>query len=457
MSFPSDDRECGIFDIAHVENALFDGHTAQHIRGDTTNRSAARVAADNLGMAPPSMRTRIGTPKQGGFLYRKFGLLVDWGAFVDRTVVPPAGERALDQRRTKDDLSQLRKRVAELERELIAAADLRTAVGLAKDLPPQPVRFDKPVGGKQSAETVVLLLSDLQWGERVDIDAMDGLNSYNLRIAANRIGRWAAGVIELLTKHWSGPPPDRVIIILGGDLISGGIHLELAKTDELAPLPAVRDVAGHLRAVILLIKKAVACPVDIISIAGNHGRTTLKPESKLAASTSLDILVSDFLELALKDQAGISFYVPASPDALFSIYGWRILATHGDKIGTKGGHGFIGPAAPVARGMKKIIAEYANRGIHIDLILIGHFHTRLLLEEGFSNGCLPGPTEYSRDLRFRPAPAQQLFLCIHPRRLWTQFRMIDVGHPDEGSLYEPPPPDRPLRPRYRVKAMTQRT
>src|SRR5262249_33439944 len=77
------------------------------------------------------------------------------------------------------------------------------------------------------------------------------------------------------------------------------------------------------------------------------------------------------------------------------------------------------------------------------------------LEEGFVNGSLPGPTEYSRDLRFRPHPAAQLFLTVHPKRLNPLRRWIDVGVPEEGSLYDAPPPDRLLRPRFRIKAVTE--
>lgn len=259
-------------------------------------------------------------------------------------------------------------------------------------------------------------------------------------------------VSDLATRHWSGPPPARVILILGGDLISGEIHAELAKTNEAKALPAVRDLVGHLVAAVRQILGAVTCPVDIISLAGNHGRSTLKPESKESAETSYDLLVSDFLEMALKGEDRVTFYTPASPDALFSVFGWRVLATHGDKIGSRGGQGFIGPAATAARGFKRITQDYSTRGIPLDLILIGHFHTALQLEEGFVNGSLIGWGEYSRDGRFRPAPARQLFLTVHPRRLLAQVRWIDVGHPDEGAIYHEPPEDRPLRPRFRVKA-----
>jgi Bacterial regulatory protein, Fis family/Calcineurin-like phosphoesterase len=385
--------------------------------------------------------------------------------YAQRSIAPPPSPDPIDPieiRRYRDHIANLQTALRAAEQRAADAEDLRRDVLGMRDLPPVPVNFPQPETSAGHAETAILLLSDLHWSERASLEALDGLNSYNLEIARNRLGRWAHAAADLLTLHWSGTAPDRIILVLGGDLISGGIHPEFLKTDELQPIPAVRDCAHHLRAALLIIRTRVndfwseklkspfRVPLDVISLPGNHGRSTPKPESKESSTTSHDVLVSDFLEMSLLPELGITFFAPPSPDALFSVYGWHVLATHGDRIGSRGGQGFVGPAATAARGMKRVVADYAARGVHIDLVLVCHFHTRLLLEEGAVNGSLIGPTEFSRDGRYRPLPAVQLFLTVHPRRLMAQIRWIEVGHPDEGSLYEPPPPDRPLRPRYRV-------
>lgn len=460
------EHEQALREIAAVEQALAEGHPpATPRRGSNRYFTACTVAAERLGVISTSLRNRVGTPDTPGMYFRLMGLTVDWTKYKPVPVEPLPALSAtaantpkeavpevdpLIEQRLRAELLSLRAERNKLLQRLANAEDLRAGVLGLTTTPPAPVNFPARTETTTQAETIVLFLSDLHWGERITFEAMDGLNSYDLSIARKRLGRWSNAVCDLATKHWSGPTPDRIILILGGDLISGGIHHELAKTDELQPLPTVRDVASHLRMAILQIKQAVDCPLDIILLGGNHGRTTLKPESKNSADTSLDVLVCDFLEMSMKDIAGITFYAPPSPDALFSVYGWRILATHGDRIGSRGGHGFVGPAAPAARGFKRIVADYSARGVHLDLILIGHLHCPLELEEGFVNGALPGPSEYSRDGRFRPKPAVQLFLAIHPHRINTQRRWIEVGDPSEGSLYVPPPPDTLLRPRYRI-------
>ena len=365
----------------------------------------------------------------------------------------PESTDGVETRRLKDQNARLLAELRKTERRAVHAEDLRASVFGLLEPPLEPVAFPKLARAEPKAETVVVFLSDLHWGESVDLAAMDGLNSYNLPIARARLARFFAAVADLATIHWSGPAPERIILILGGDLVSGEIHVELAKTNEAQSIPAVRDLVGHLAAGIDLLKTRLGCSIDVISLAGNHGRSTLKPESKLAIETSYDTLAADFLAMQYKNDPRVTFFTPSSPDALFSVYGWRILASHGDRIGSRGGAGFIGPAATAARGFKRMAADYAARGVLIDMILIGHFHTPLQLEEGFVNGSLPGPTEYSRDGRFRPNQAQQLFLSIHPRRGVTQARWVKVGVAEEGSLYAPPPYDRPLRPRYRLPAI----
>ncbi len=466
------DRDEAEREIAIVEKALEEGHPPPPGKGRISNfvgKSALRIAALRLGISISTIRTRMGAPGEPGIIERYHGIKVDWSKYRPESMITspihppdnPAGMVAADQvdlRRKHDEIDRLKIQLRDTQRRAAAAEDIRAGVLGLRDMPPPPVSFpprEASTAAATSSETVVLMLSDLQWGEVVWINAMDGLNSYNLDIARCRLGKWTHAVCDLLTKHWAGPPPERIILILGGDMISGGIHFELAKTDALRPLPAVRDVAEHLLAAITTIHKEVHVPIDVISLPGNHGRTTIKPESKEATATSLDILVSDFLEVGLKGRKGINFFAPHSPDALFSVYGWRVLASHGDKIGSRGGQGFVGPAATAARGFKRMIADYAARGVHVDLIVIGHFHAPMQLEEGFVNGSLPGPTEYSRDGRFRPHPAMQLMFVMHPKHRVTLIRWIEVGSPEEGALYDPPPPDRPLRPRYRVKGISK--
>jgi hypothetical protein len=423
----------------------------KHLTGEERARLSALLAA---GVNPTHAAREMGCdPRSARRLARKMLAASSPPGSHDS----PSERAPGSERRLRDDLARTRRELDAALRQLNSAEDLRRSVFRLVDPRPEPIAFEAQAASPHSApETVILFASDWQWGEVIDLERMDGVNSYNVSIARARSRRFFQTAVDLLTKHWSGPPPARIILILGGDMISGEIHDELAKTNELLAIPALKDCAAHVMGGLdLLLASLPEVPIDVISIPGNHGRVTRKPESKLYAETSYDTLLADIVELhyGASGEGRVKFYAPRSGDALFTIDGWVFVATHGDRIGSRGGQGLVGPAATVARGFKRIITEYAGRGIIVDFILTAHFHTSLRLEEGFVNGCLPGPSEYARDGRYRPRPATQWFLAVHRRRGITQQREINVGVPEEGLLYGGREVGETLRPRYRVPAI----
>lgn len=344
--------------------------------------------------------------------------------------------------RVRDEVSRLRSEMARLRRELVEARDLRAKVLNLTQEPVNPIAIPalKPQRAKNLSEAVILHLSDVHWGEVISSDELGGLNKYDTTIAGWRLLRCFQTAADLSTKHWSGPPVARFFLIFGGDMFGGDIHLELAKTNE-EPMPRpVKELLVYVVRAIQILLDQLPCEIVVISVPGNHGRITLKPQAKQYVATNFDALLADLVEWHFKSvikEKRVSFFRPESGDALFDVFGHKFLATHGDRIGSKGGQGFIGPAATIARGMKKIVDEYAASRVFIEQMFVGHFHTALRLEHGFSNGCLCGPNEYSaKMLRARPKPATQNFFQVHPERGITVYREIQVGHPDEGSLYQ---------------------
>lgn len=351
---------------------------------------------------------------------------------------PPSIEDELAGRRQQNEITALRKDRTKLLDELNTARDLRgNVLGLASE--PLDIRpIPKMKHGKKMAETAVLCISDVHMGEVVNLEQMDGVNSYDQHIATARLQRLFAKTGELLTDHYKGPPLERLVVWVGGDMITGEIHEELAKTNDMNNFPAVKRVAEITVAGIKHLRDVMpSTQIEVISTPGNHGRTARKPEAKLYAIDSLDTLTADFIELGLKT-AGIDVpvYRPRSGDMLIDVGGRNVLFTHGDRIGSRGGQGFVGAAATVARGFKKITGEYASRGTILDWIVIGHFHVDLKLEEGFVNPSVIGPTEYGRDARFKPHPAGQRLFLMHPRHGITLDRVINLGEPEEGSIYK---------------------
>lgn len=435
-----------------VELALRNGGTPPGIRPMYGHKTAKGMVAKQLGVDPRTVENRL---FKG---YTLWGLYPNWDLY-NREVSsddakPVVVEKQTDQdevnqrfinqsltiRKLQDELNAAKQKIVSVERMAINSETVRENLFNLTSRPLEPISWN-PIPDKKDhkGETLILFISDVHKGEYIDLEQMSGRNSFNKQICTNRIMRLFQNVVKMGTTHWTNTkPPETIYVVLGGDLISGEIHEELAKTNDLLAIPAVKELSSDLISGLQLLIDNFECPIQVISVPGNHGRTTKKPESKGFVVNSYDTLVSWLVEswFSGKGEKQITFTSPASGDAVVSIYGWNFLFTHGDRIGSRGGAGMVGPAATIARGMQRLIQDYATDRIVIDYIMMGHFHTPIELEQGFCNGCLSGPSEYSRSGRMKSHPACQWLISVHPDHGVARRWKIMVGDPSEGSIYK---------------------
>lgn len=349
----------------------------------------------------------------------------------------PLAER--QKRKLLDEQNRLKKELNQAHREINEAEDLREMVfGLGEPTNPieHPIIFDGVDADK--AEIPILFQSDEQWGEVIKPEEMGGLNSYNKHIASARYRRLIESTIRCCLPPHAPSAPPMIYYLMGGDSLSGSIHEELAETNDLSSIPAVKDYCAHMRWGIETLKNELGCPVRVIRVPGNHDRLTKKSRHKGYNENSLDTIISWHLEMIFHDDPDVTFFIPPQNDALFDVYGYRFVLTHGDMMGTGGGQGYIGPVAPITKGHRKIAETYMQAGKPVDYVLTGHYHTAVETEYGWGNGCLPGYSEYARlKIRAKPSPPVQWLLHLHPERGVTTRRQIMVAAPGEGSLYEP--------------------
>lgn len=345
-------------------------------------------------------------------------------------------------RRLKDRLASEQAMRTALERQLIDAQNIRRDVlKLTLDPPYPQIILPKHDTLKNEGRSVILHLSDIHYGETVPLDEMDGLNCFNSSIAQARLGRFFSKAVSAVTKHWEGKPPDELILCLGGDLISGSIHAELEQTNAPTVPETVKEVGEHIAGGICLLSESIKRPIRVYSVPGNHGRITLKPQSKRRSATSLDLLATDFAEATVRGARirNVTFYKALSPDCYFSTYGWHWLLTHGDTMGQGGGNtGYIGPMSKIIKGHRKLVDISWRSAKPVHRVLTGHFHTTGKTTFGWANGSVCGYAEYARDLRCDPEPAQQNLLVVHSHYGVIDERPLYLGHPKEGSLYHGP-------------------
>ena len=231
--------------------------------------------------------------------------------------------------------------------------------------------------------------------------------------------------ISLSFDHMVKPKYSNGIVYLrGGDAISGDIHDDLRETNDLSSVPAVMCVVAEEAAGIEKLADKFG-KVTVISGPGNHGRTTHKPRSKAYVNLNYETLIAYMLEREFKNDKRVTFITPQSGEAYFSIYNTRFLMTHGDRIGSRGGQGFIGPVATIARGVHKTRKQYASIGKPVDYMLIGHFHEPMWIPFCCVNGNLAGFSEYARDLRVEPGPpSQELFFVNEDIGITARWQIL---------------------------------
>lgn len=317
--------------------------------------------------------------------------------------------------RAEDALRVARNRIAAAERAQYEAERLRDSVfGLVSDPLDVPEWLAGGSAAKDSPHVPVLVTSDFQLGERIDPENMDGINEYNVSIAQSRYRTLVEKTIDIAINHLPKNQYEGMVYLRLGDAVSGDIHLDLLVSNEQGGVEAVRTLVEMEAWGVGRLADAFG-KVHVVSVPGNHGRTSLKPPTKAVAETNLDTLSAWWLQTAFRNDARVTWQTPNSTDAVFDVYGRKYLATHGDNIGARGGQGFIGPAATVLRGFKKTHDEYARRGQGLDAIICGHFHTALDVGLGWCNGSLPGYSEFARANRMTPEPPQQWLLFFHPK------------------------------------------
>ncbi len=395
------------------------------------------------GKAGPAPKAVDDEPAAGQGLYMK-----DMAADADEAV---AEEVASKPERYRIDGSPASRRIVGLEDEVARLkAELRRAhraeasderildiIGAASQrrLPPADWLKQRDRKTAPGAPGIPIgMWSDWHWGEVVDIDQMDGQNEYNPRIATKRLKTLVESTIDYCYRHITNPTYPGIVICLGGDMVSGDIHEELAKSNAQTLMESVLDLSANISTALKEIHRAFE-QVHVVCVTGNHGRTTHKPVAKGRNATNADWLSYGFASRETAHIPGITWQIADSNDAVFDVFGKRYLLTHGDSLGVKGGDGIIGAAGPIIRGTKKLKAAYSASGCHIDHVLMGHFHNYMTLPGITVNDCLKGYDEWARSMRFEPHPPSQSLHFDHPIRGTTTQVSIFVDDAPPGVAH----------------------
>ena len=410
---------------AKIEEALRNGHApiGVGVRGGAPG--AVWQAASALKIAHQSLHASI--RRAEGLKYPA----VNWKLYkpVDSGDVP---QKTADVVRTRNQMAELRKQLDTALKRVADLEDIRKAVF---DLRPENLRVPewqmRPAkSGKCTPEIATLFTSDFQVGEVIREEELEYPNSYNPGVFCERYRRLIKASVRLLEREDPQMRYPGFVYLRGGDAISGNIHADLAETQSLTCVEQTQLVAEEeIRGLEELLR---AVPqVTVYSVPGNHDRTTPKPRSKRFVALTYDQLAIWTIEkyFSAKGEKRIRFITPPSGDAYYSLFSTNYLLTHGDRIGSRGGQGFVGPAGTISRGIQKVRQQQARMGRSVNYVLTGHFHVAMDLPNGIANGCLAGFSEYAKsELRAEPEPPTQTMFWTHSKWGLTTIRRVRVDH-----------------------------
>lgn len=329
-----------------------------------------------------------------------------------------------DEARIRDLQAEVRR----LRREALNSAKARrilTGLGAEHTRIPKWVR--KPSGGDHMPGVPVVFATDWHLGEWTDPTQLLGVNGYNLDVAAARVQQFTSTAIDLFQVHLRHDQEyPGVVLLLGGDMISGDIHHELSVTNEAEVMQQVLWAAEAIEWMILQLHEAFGS-VDVYGTYGNHGRTTRKPRMKGYAYSSFDWLIYQMVARALKGWDSVTTHFPAAREQIIPIAGHKMLFLHGDQF--RGGDGMVGFIGPIKRGAAKKQAIYSSmHGVGSwDLMALGHFHFWHVDERTVVGGTLKGYDEYAMGNNIPYEPPTQMVFSVHPRLGINYAMPVRVG------------------------------
>jgi len=258
-----------------------------------------------------------------------------------------------------------------------------------------------------------LLLSDSHIGETVIYEQMEGYNEYDFNIFCSRLYLLIRETIHTTLLMSSMSKLDTLNVFMLGDMVSGEIHEELMKTNELMSLQScAMGALVFAQAIIKLL--TVYKKIKIFCVVGNHGRTTKKKESKFGHINNYDWILYQLLRsylLNYEKKNLVDFIIPDSLEAIACILNYRILYGHGDAIRMFYRTPFYGIENDSAKQQRM---RRLNHGF--DFRVMGHFHEQSNLKnEVLMNGSMIGPNEYGKNKLHEVAPPVQKFFEINEK------------------------------------------
>lgn len=260
---------------------------------------------------------------------------------------------------------------------------------------PLPIAYKANKNSDKKMVTEVWHFTDWHIGEMIDKDEIEGLNSFNYKIADQRVNIFVEKALDWTKLHRNSYTVDELVILCTGDMVSGDIHDELTRTNEF-PLPEQCAKSGALiaRAVSTAAAHFKKVRVEYI-VADNHSRLLHKPQAKQAGYNSMNYIVGTIAKLMLEKHPNVEFNLHPVVYQLVKIQNTKYLCCHGNNIRSFGAIPRAGMAKLV--GMESFYRMKKDMNLRFDKLVIGHYHSASIDQTTIMGSSLTGSNEYDRN------------------------------------------------------------
>ena len=274
--------------------------------------------------------------------------------------------------------------------------------------PEVPVARLRKLGKGVLRTSGILDIGDIHYGELVTARSTGGVAEYSPEIARARFDYTVDEAIRLGKEH----KISSMWVIGGGDMISGDIHDDLSRSNEIMPIEQTLDCAEMMYGG--LEKLCQAFPeVNFVGVSGNHPRMYRVPFYNRKQIESLDYMLYKMLEVKGKNQPNLNFHTPESFWTIIEVEQRRFMVMHGDTIKQQNSMSLPW------YGMWKEFMKWGNMRDQVgefDDMMLHHFHQPTRIGMGnnslFVNGSLKGKDDFSLAGTRLPAPAAQRFMTV---------------------------------------------
>lgn len=255
----------------------------------------------------------------------------------------------------------------------------------------------------------IWMAGDWHVEELVEGHKIQNLNHFDLDEAEARGRKFFVSGLRLTDIAARDSRIKKILLDLGGDFFSNGIHEELLETNQLGPTQAVAFVRDLMVSGIKYVLANSDLSIDIACVVGNHGRITKKIRFSTAVENNLEYLLYQWIASEFANEPRVTFHIcPGTMQFVTLFDDYLVRVVHGYEI--KSGGGIGGITIPI----RKKLAAW-DQAMQADLTLIHHFHQKLDGGNFLVNGSLIGYNEYCQANGFSPEPAQQTFALIDRR------------------------------------------